>query len=423
MRVNPRILVRPLRELVEVPLAYGANARACSFARDLPRYVRITDIDEQGFLKEDTAKSIPEAEAGGVEVAEGDVLFARSGATVGKTYLHEAKDGRFSFAGYLIRARPNRKLLVPGFLREFTRSRGYWRWIKEMQRAGAQPNISASEYGNLPIPLPSLEEQNAIVALLRSFSSAGQVLSQLLLRKQELRRALMLELLIGERRFPEYVIHSTSRGTEVGVLPCDWEVADLGAVVEGVTRRVGSEDVPVLTCSGRLGLIDHRRYFSKRVASESRERYYLLQRGEFAYNRSTMKGYPFGAVKRLEDLDAGALSTLNICFRVIPSRWNDRYASHLFESGILNAQLGRLTQVGARAHGLLNISKSDFLRLRVPVPTLEEQKRIADCLDLLDQEIALTGGVRDAYELQRQAVTEKLLSGEVEAPVLAGPDS
>ena len=154
-----------LGEVCQSP-RYGAAAPAQSFDRGLPRYVRITDITDDGRLLNEDAASADPLLVAGYELKPGDLLFARSGATVGKTYLYRPEDGPCVYAGYLIRFRCFRSTLLPEFLERCTRSHYYRRWVESMFRAGAQPNINAAEYSSLPIPIPSLSEQHAIAALL-----------------------------------------------------------------------------------------------------------------------------------------------------------------------------------------------------------------------------------------------------------------
>ena len=147
------------------PPEYGASASARPFDPKLPRYVRITDITDDGRLrKADVASADPSA-VDGYELGPGDLLFARSG-TVGKTYLYRPEDGPCVYAGYLIRFRPLGEMASAEFLERFTRSQLYWRWVESMFRAGAQPNINAAEYSSLPVVLPPMKEQQAIAALL-----------------------------------------------------------------------------------------------------------------------------------------------------------------------------------------------------------------------------------------------------------------
>ena len=137
------------------PPEYGASAPARAFDPHLPRYVRITDLTDDGRLRSEDARSAAPLQVEGYELEPGDVLFARSGATVGKTYLHRSKDGPCVYAGYLIRFRPLPNVILPELLELWTHSDSYYRWVAAMFRAGAQPNINAAEYSTLRVPLPS----------------------------------------------------------------------------------------------------------------------------------------------------------------------------------------------------------------------------------------------------------------------------
>ncbi len=154
------------------PPEYGASATARPFDPGLPRYVRITDLTDDGRLRAEDARSANPSQVEGYQLEPGDLLFARSGATVGKTYLYRPTDGPCVWAGYLIRFRPFRNVAAPGFLERFTRSGFYRRWIESMFRAGAQPNINAAEYASLPLPLPPLPEQHAVAAMLDGVDAA-----------------------------------------------------------------------------------------------------------------------------------------------------------------------------------------------------------------------------------------------------------
>ena len=148
------------------PPEYGATASAQPHDPDLPRYVRITDLTDDGRLNDDDPRSADPARVDGYELEHGDLLFARTGATVGKTFLYRETDGPCVYAGYLIRFRPVTQYVLPEYLELATHSQPYYRWVASMFRAGAQPNINANEYASLPLCLPPIGEQRAITALL-----------------------------------------------------------------------------------------------------------------------------------------------------------------------------------------------------------------------------------------------------------------
>lgn len=152
-----------LKRLLKSPLQYGANSSGTDFISDLPRYIRITDIDSDGNLKQDGAKSIIEEDAAPYILEDGDILLARSGATVGKAFLYKKCYGLSAYAGYLIRAKFDNSRILPEYFMYFTNSSTYSDWKNSVFIQATIQNISAEKYGYLPIPLPSIDEQKRIV--------------------------------------------------------------------------------------------------------------------------------------------------------------------------------------------------------------------------------------------------------------------
>ncbi len=153
--------VRRLKHLLKASLMYGANESAESEDESYPRYIRITDIDEDGKLRPDTFRSLPPKKAEPYLLKKGELLFARSGATAGKTYLFN-EDIKACFAGYLIKASLKEPLL-PEYLDYYTKSGIYDNWKKSIFIQATIPNIGAEKYANLQITLPSIKEQKDIV--------------------------------------------------------------------------------------------------------------------------------------------------------------------------------------------------------------------------------------------------------------------
>lgn len=194
-----------------------------------------------------------------------------------------------------------------------------------------------------------------------------------------------------------------------------WEKKTLGDIVERVTRknRDNQTDVP-LTISSLDGLVDQRDYFKKTVASKDMSGYFLLQNGEFAYNKSYSVGFDYGSIKRLDKCPCGALSTLYICFGLKPNVDIDSdYLTHYFDSQKWNSEVAAICAEGARNHGLLNVSTSDFFDINIMSPSLPEQRKIADLLSAVDAVIAAQQAEVDAWEQRKKGVMQKLFSQEV----------
>jgi type I restriction enzyme, S subunit len=146
--------------------AYGINAPAVPYSDKLPAYIRITDITEDGRFCTDKPVSVKSVDAGNYYLSEGDIVFARTGASVGKSYRYNLADGPLVFAGFLIRVRPDENKLIPAFAAAYVTTGTYWRWVRLMSMRSGQPGINGNEYSQLPIPKPRIDEQRAIAAAL-----------------------------------------------------------------------------------------------------------------------------------------------------------------------------------------------------------------------------------------------------------------
>jgi type I restriction enzyme S subunit len=159
---------KTLKEVSTISGDYGLSVSSKPF--DGVRYLRITDITDLGDLNDDKVSANVDDSKKQEELEEGDILFARTGATVGKTLVYRKEFGECLFAGYLIRYRLNKDVISPRFMYYITHSDEYYDWVNVNQEAAAQPNISAKKYNLLPIKYPSLSEQQRIVERLDSIS-------------------------------------------------------------------------------------------------------------------------------------------------------------------------------------------------------------------------------------------------------------
>ena len=146
---------------------YGANESGVPFDESLPRYIRITDITIDGRLKETGRLSLPEEIAKEYILEDNDILFARSGASVGKTFIYKERYGRSAFAGYLIKASVNCEILAD-YLFLYTQSSIYEEWKKQIFIQATIQNIGADRYNNLPVILPSIQEQKELITYLNN---------------------------------------------------------------------------------------------------------------------------------------------------------------------------------------------------------------------------------------------------------------
>ena len=188
----------------------------------------------------------------------------------------------------------------------------------------------------------------------------------------------------------------------------EWEKMRLDGFTERVMRknRNNLSKLP-LTISAQYGLVDQVTFFNKVIASTDMSNYYLLKKGEFAYNKSYSSDYPWGAIKRLDRYDQGALSSLYICFALQDSVVSD-YILQYFESSKWHKGVSEIAVEGVRNHGLLNVSVQDFFHTYHFVPKeKEEQIKIGKFLALLDERIATQSKVIEDLKKLKCAIFEK----------------
>lgn len=169
---------KTLKEVSTIAGDYGLSVPSKPF--DGVRYLRITDITDWGDLNDDIVSANVDSDNKQEELEEGDILFARTGATVGKTLVYKKEFGECLFAGYLIRYRLNKDIILPRYMYYVTHSKEYYDWVFVNQEAAAQPNISAKKYNLLPVKYPPLSEQQRIVSRLDSLSAHVRELEEVL---------------------------------------------------------------------------------------------------------------------------------------------------------------------------------------------------------------------------------------------------
>ena len=189
----------------------------------------------------------------------------------------------------------------------------------------------------------------------------------------------------------------------------DWKVFKLNEFASRITRKNnGATDIP-LTISAQYGLIDQRDFFSKVVASADMSGYYLLRKGEYAYNRSTSNEYPFGSIKRLELYNEGAVSTLYLCFSINEKIIVSDFAKWYFESSQWYSSVNKICSEGARNHGLLNVPTDGFFNTTHILPSdIKEQMVIATFLSFIQGKLERSQENLDQLNQLRSGLMQKL---------------
>jgi len=200
--------------------------------------------------------------------------------------------------------------------------------INALSKGSTFKEISLEELRKVKVLCAPLPEQKKIAKILSTWDRVISTTEQLLANSQQQKKALMQQLLTGKKRLRD----------NKGVRFCgEWKLDKLSKIFERVTTKNDGKSTNVVTISGQQGLIRQEDFFKKSVASDILDGYFLLMKGQFAYNKSYSNGYPMGAIKRLNRYADGVVTTLYICFEISEStKANGDFWEHYFESGLLN---------------------------------------------------------------------------------------
>jgi type I restriction enzyme, S subunit len=260
--------------------------------------------------------------------------------------------------------------------------------------SGSMKNIGKDQLLSLSIPVPPPAEQHRIANILSTWDQSIAATERLLANSQMQVNALLQQLLV----------RPAARGV--------WPVTTIGDLSERVQRRATEdEELPVLMISSGSGFVRQDEMYSRFMAGKSVENYIALNRGEFAYNKGNSKLYEFGCVFPLQSYERGLVPNVYVCFKLSESLHSGFY-EHLFRADYLHDQLGALVNTGVRNNGLLNIRPADFLACNVPLPPLEEQRRVAEILAAATTWVEHHEHSLDLLKQEKAALMSQLLTGK-----------
>lgn len=412
-----------LKFLVMGKLKYGANEAAELEDRNLPRYIRITDFDNNGKLKEDTFKSLPSNIAKEYLLKNGDILFARSGATVGKTLLFDNYDGQACFAGYLIKATCHEQKINYKFLDYYTCSSSYENWKDMIFIQATIQNIGADKYNVLLVPKTNLQEQQIIVKYL---DFKANLIDSFILNRQT-----QIELLKEQLHFK--INEAITKGINqkikfkptdikyVPEIPEHWDIRKFKSLTSILTCGYASTPeyvdesvgVPFLSAQNcRPFRMDLSKYnYIKKQLHKQLTRYKKPQRGDVLVTRV---GAGIGQACIIDtDLEFSVYVSLThirpskeILSEYIVYFFNTEYCYQLNHEG---------TVVGG-GQGNLNVKNVE--RYRIPLPPVEEQKEIIAYLDNyrteMDTLISKYQKQIDLMQEYRTAIISQAVTGKID---------
>lgn len=369
---------------------------------------RLAGNDEKGVLKTGSVlsgrfdssqhKFVPEQDHGRLRtpVMAGSIIFCRKNSedTVGGSALVDKDHVNLYLSDLLWEIRANetvdQRWLALLLQSEHVRS-NVRLWSTGTQNT--MKNISQDRLLAVPVSIPPPLEQTKIVKIIRTWNDAIYDASRIYGAKSSRYRAICKRLFV-----------SSIEGTHSPRL------VRLAEISSRVRRPNDGSDLPVMTISAKSGFLLQSDKYTREMAGKSLENYVVLRCGEFAYNKGNSLTSPQGCIFRLGE-EKALVPHVYFCFALREDLHAD-YFVHVFESGYLNQQLSRVINSGVRNDGLLNLAPEDFFNCSVPLPSLEDQLRVAEFLNELKRELEFLERQVALLEQQKRGLMQKLLTGE-----------
>ena len=383
-----------IKSLAEVGnnFSYGMNAAAKAYDGH-NKYIRITDIDDNTHIYTGLDLVSPHADLElKYRVQENDILFARTGATVGKTYLYNKNDGILFFAGFLIRV--NIPIDNSYYVYEQTLTGRYLNWIRIMSQRSGQPGINAQEYGTYSFPYCCVKEQQKIATLLTTQDKVIELKEKRLAEKQRQKMYLMQQLLTGKKRLPGYW--------------GEWNFPKAKEVFQSVTDKNHKGDLMVLSATQDKGIMPRDEVdIDIKYEVSSLANYKKVCQGNFVISLLSFQG----------GIEYSAYTGLvSPAYTVLSSKKElcDEYYKQYFKSADF------INRLNVAVYGIRDgkqISFEEFGRLRIPYPPINEQSAIAQVLSTADREISLLRQDIEQEKQKKKALMQLLLTGIVRVNV------
>lgn len=381
---------------------YGIGAAAVNYRFDLPAYLRITDIDEAGRFSPNPRVSVDSALSSNYYLAEGDLVVARTGASVGKSYLYRAEDGELVFAGFLINVRPDPRRLDPRYLSLVFQSKEYWDWVGSESTRSGQPGINAQQLFSFPLDPPAIDLQKEIAAKLADVDHLIASLERLIAKKRTVKQGMMQELLTGRTRMPGF--------------RDPWQVRKVGDFTQ--VRAGGTPSTSVPRYWG-----GENRWMSSGEIHQKRVREVAGRITTDGLRESAAQLLPVGTVlmalagqgktRGTVAVSQVELSTNQSIAGILPSDEHDSdFLYYNLDTRYLELR-GESTGDGGRGGLNLAIIK----KLDIYMPRVAEQRLIAQVIGDVDDELEALERRLESTSAVKQGMMQELLTGRTRLPV------
>lgn len=343
-------------------------------------------------------------------LSSGDLLFVRSNgnkALIGRCLFFPTVTERLAFSGFTIRGRVDRNVIAPNFASYLVRSKLV---TDQIFRGGSGTNISNLSQeilASVTIGVPPIPEQERIAHVLATWDQAIAIVERLLAISHKQNQALMQQLLTGQKRLIRFQSVTEKRHTPLGSIPADWQYPRIEAFAKEVATKRGSGSAfPVLSCTKHAGLVDSLSYFNKQVFSADTSTYKVVPRDCFVYATNHIEE---GSIGYQNLYDFGLVSPMYTVFKTTDKVLGG-YLYRLLKTEHYRQIFAAATNASVDRRGSLRWK--EFKKLRIPLPSLEEQRAISELLDTVDREIELVDEQLASLRAEKAALMKILLTGK-----------
>ena len=334
---------------------------------------------------------------------KGDLLFSRRGDVARFALIDEKSEGSICGTGCL-KARPNENHSSK-FLAYFLQKDSVKQWLEQNAVGQTMPNMNTEILRELPlISASSRKEEEKIAEILSTWDKAIETVEKLVANSQQQKKALMQQLLTGQKRLLD------ENGVKFGD---EWEKTNLKNLLKEEKARNRDKAITrVLSVTNHSGFVLPENHFSKRVASDEVSNYKVVKKGQFGYNPSRIN---VGSFARLDDFDSGILSPMYVVFEISTPKLDSDFFNFWMQSHEAKQRINNSTQGSVRD----SVGFDAMASFPFKLPTIKEQEKIAQVLTLADREIDLYQQQLDKLKLEKKALMQQLLTGQKRVKVAA----
>lgn len=389
---------------------YGIGAPAVDFNENLYTYLRITDITDDGRINKDGLKSVADENAKDYLLKKNDIVFARTGNSTGRAYFYNEKDGNLVYAGFLVKFNLDETKVNPKYIKYFTLSPEYKKWVNSFATGSTRKNINAKMFGDMQIELPNREYQNKVVNILEPLSQKIEHNIEMNRTLEEMAQSLFKHWFI-DFEFPNEKgePYKSSGGkfveSELGMIPEGWYIGKLTDIAELIMGQSPKGDTYNFEGKG-LGLINGASDFKDgkitplKYTTDPKK---VSKKGDWIFGvRATVGNVTYVDKEYCLGRGVGVARALS-----------DKVREYLYFQLIEGINYLEKTALGSV---YINLSKSDLENMKFVIPSKKIIKRFHETVSPLFNKININTVENNNLILLRDNLLPKLMSGEIRIP-------